>query len=119
MKPSRRRAAFLAAGHDVTIVVGLNVNYPTRPGLASPTGIAFTRQALEELFGVAYKPSGGDTYTMKVSHAKVSYAETEGEARSDLAALGQGEVSITAIDADWTADPATYAATAARLAGLR
>ncbi|WP_433412566.1 5'/3'-nucleotidase SurE [Microtetraspora malaysiensis] len=93
---------------------GLNVNYPTRPGLASPTGIAFTRQTREELFGVAYKAGGGDTYTMKVS-----YAETEGEARSDLAALTQGQVSITPIDADWTAGPATYAATAARLAGLR
>ncbi|MDP9862249.1 MULTISPECIES: 5'/3'-nucleotidase SurE [Streptosporangium] len=93
---------------------GLNVNYPTRPNLASPTGIAFTRQTREELFGVAYKASGGDTYTMKVS-----FEETEGEARSDLAALTQGKVSITPIDADWTADPATYAATAARLAGLR
>ncbi len=32
-----------------------------------------------------------------------------------LAALTKGKVSITPIDADWTADPATYA----RLAGLR
>ncbi|MCC5575318.1 5'/3'-nucleotidase SurE [Microtetraspora sp. AC03309] len=93
---------------------GLNVNYPTRPDLASPTGVAFTRQTREELFGVTYKPSGGDTFTMKVS-----YAETEGEAGSDLAALTKGKVSITPIDADWTADPATYAATHARLAGLR
>ncbi|WP_433215086.1 5'/3'-nucleotidase SurE [Microtetraspora malaysiensis] len=103
------RGGRLLPGH-----AGLNVNYPTRPGLASPTGVAFTRQTREELFGVAYKPSGGDTYTMKVS-----YTETEGEAGSDLAALARGKVSITPIDADWTADPATYAATAVRLAGLR
>ncbi|MFF4776517.1 5'/3'-nucleotidase SurE [Microtetraspora fusca] len=93
---------------------GLNVNYPTRPGLAAPTGVAFTRQSREELFGVIYEPSGGDTFTMKVS-----YADTEGEAWSDLAALARGEVSITPIDADWTAGPATYGATTARLGGLR
>ncbi|WP_433360526.1 5'/3'-nucleotidase SurE [Streptosporangium sp. CA-115845] len=93
---------------------GLNVNYPTRPGLASPTGITLTQQTREALFSVAYKSNGGDSYTLEAA-----FNETEGEAKSDLAALIQGKVSITPIDADWTAAPVTYATTAARLAGLR
>ncbi|GIH74291.1 5'/3'-nucleotidase SurE [Planobispora longispora] len=94
---------------------GLNVNYPTRPGLAPPTGVALTRQTRKELFTLGYQPAGPDAFTMKVSFRP----DATGEAGSDLSALAAGKISITPVDADWTADPVTYAGTAVLLAGLR
>ncbi|MBG0829390.1 5'/3'-nucleotidase SurE [Planomonospora sp. ID67723] len=94
---------------------GLNVNYPTRPGLAPPAGVALTRQTRKELFAHGYRQTAPDAFTMKVSYR----ADTAGEPGSDLAALAVGKISVTPVDADWSAGPVAYARTAALLTGLR
>ncbi|WP_084000669.1 5'/3'-nucleotidase SurE [Actinomadura kijaniata] len=94
---------------------GISVNYPTRPNLAAPAGVALTRPTRETLFSVAYEPDGSGGYRMK----PVIGADIAAERDSDWAALEAGKVSVTPIDADWGASGSSFARTAARIKGLR
>ncbi|MFG2818526.1 5'/3'-nucleotidase SurE [Kitasatospora sp. NPDC048365] len=95
--------------------VGLNVNYPViGDGTGTPAGVSVTTQDAQPVLVPDFADRGDGTWKVTVSYAPRTPARG-----SDLAALGEGRISVAPMSADWNVGPADFAGAAARLAGLR
>ncbi|MDL4775239.1 MULTISPECIES: 5'/3'-nucleotidase SurE [Thermomonosporaceae] len=127
LNAQRHTAAFLAeliaslrakAGRGALLPedVGLNVNYPIvgPDGDRPATDWALTNQDRQPILVPSYTDKGDGTYAIGIS-----YAPREPGPRADLVALAADKISITPIDANWTAGAIAYGRAGSLLRGLK